>query len=329
MKEKSLEELLDLAIKKYPIGTEFISVRNKQTYTVKTNSHRVLANGIDIDYVPWLFLNGDWAEIISKPKTMFKKGDYIVYLSSHHTDYFRTNWIFKQLESNTHLFTETSVMGCSASSGDVNFTNCMDWRYATENEIECYKSLGHPFDVSKIMLKPSEKDEKMDWVECYYSRDNGMFTAKKKYLAFIHTDKTLSLKDNTDRLRHIPQKSSDFGFTTTFDRQRVYHDLVGSTDKDFLDAMGMSIGWGNILCETGVNDNHKILMNNPIESIDVNCVISRQDDKYIMGFDPCKSKIKPMRLLSLFKPPKPKTEPIKKQKPLKLLKINKLITKIK
>ena len=52
----------------YPIGTVFISPQSGDTYTVMTNTHKVMGENVDVDGVPWLFFDGIWAQVISYPK---------------------------------------------------------------------------------------------------------------------------------------------------------------------------------------------------------------------------------------------------------------------
>ena len=89
-KKVDKDALLEEAKRRYPVGTKFKSVNNKEIYKVETDSHRWYNEGIDVEKVPWVYLRGNWAEIIEEPKVEVKEkikstitwkiGDYVVFV---------------------------------------------------------------------------------------------------------------------------------------------------------------------------------------------------------------------------------------------------------
>lgn len=96
---------------------------------------------------------------------MFKKGDYIVLIDQPinmdgdkigwDSRSFKQNHIYKQKEDHKYLMTELD----SGGSGN-NGWSCYDfkyknWRFATQQEIEHYKFLEGPYDVTLGNFEPN------------------------------------------------------------------------------------------------------------------------------------------------------------------------------
>lgn len=144
MKEIDKNALLEEAKRRYPIGTKFKSVNDKEIYKVETNSHRWCNEGIDVEGVPWIYLRGNWAEIVEEPKveTKFEKGKWY-----HSTDWGRPNdYIkFSEFESpNTFYFTEKIHGGEYKVLED--YWNCPEntIKEVPLSEIQQYLPTGHP-----------------------------------------------------------------------------------------------------------------------------------------------------------------------------------------
>lgn len=72
MKELTIEEIQTQAIRDYPIGTIYLSPNSGQSYTMKKDpgNYRILDKAnIDAGHsIGFLYQNGKWAKIVSKPK---------------------------------------------------------------------------------------------------------------------------------------------------------------------------------------------------------------------------------------------------------------------
>lgn len=88
---------------------------------------------------------------------MFKKGDYIVYLgidrkgkSKYHDD-ISINYIFKFIDyqSGSHI-SKTYILGEWLNENTHSGPPASDFRLATPQEIEGYKILSKPFNVSEL-----------------------------------------------------------------------------------------------------------------------------------------------------------------------------------
>ena len=89
----------------------------------------------------------------------FKKNEFIVCLNTPESELsFPRNFIFQQREDCRYLRTHKDLAGrengWSAISylGDEKYS---EWRYATPIEIQEYKRLGHPFDVTTLPCSTS------------------------------------------------------------------------------------------------------------------------------------------------------------------------------
>jgi hypothetical protein len=90
---------------------------------------------------------------------MFREGEYIVTLKVDGTNHncARTDFCFKQRLDSSYLRPVVDLQGDidnghSAMSYDRQKW-LIDWRYATDYEIEVYESLFKPYDTSKINQK--------------------------------------------------------------------------------------------------------------------------------------------------------------------------------
>ncbi len=87
---------------------------------------------------------------------MFKEGDYIVILSfkPHNTRCAKKNFIFKQRMNNSAIRPCVDLKGGTTNGNDcLRFDKSdilIDWRYATEKEIEFYDSQNKPCDATEI-----------------------------------------------------------------------------------------------------------------------------------------------------------------------------------
>jgi hypothetical protein len=88
---------------------------------------------------------------------MFKKGDYIVCLStpqSKSESNFPRNFIFKQRIEYVYLKSELDILGSSLNGwSTVDFKGEKKngkWRYATPQEIQEYDRIGKPYNVTTL-----------------------------------------------------------------------------------------------------------------------------------------------------------------------------------
>lgn len=59
------QELLEEAKRRYPVGTRFKSVLSGKIYTIESTSHKWIDKGIEADNLPWVYYDGNWAEILT------------------------------------------------------------------------------------------------------------------------------------------------------------------------------------------------------------------------------------------------------------------------
>lgn len=85
--------------------------------------------------------------------TEFKEGDYIVQLHSTESTYLIQNNIYKQGKNSNSLYTLRDSKGYTRNSAYVRFDNKDTWRYATQKEIEEYKRIDKPYDVTTLKDK--------------------------------------------------------------------------------------------------------------------------------------------------------------------------------
>lgn len=88
---------------------------------------------------------------------MFRENDYIVVLTTIHHQFFKANYIFKQREDRDYLCVEKDCEGDLNGTTIIQYFKSSYWRYATKEEIEEYKELNYPFDVTKLINKKQEE----------------------------------------------------------------------------------------------------------------------------------------------------------------------------
>ena len=191
------EYLLEEAKIKYPIGTKFHSIfPNKNSiftitddnFTFHNNNSMItvstdLGNGTIVKNGCSIYAKGEWAEIIKLPEkqTEFKKGDYIVLVTSLFTLYdFSLNFCYKQKKNNTYLLSELDNKGSYVngySSCRHDNTGEITWRYATPEEIVEYDRIGKPYDVTTSVSKENDIPEYYEFI----GENGSNFTKGKIY----------------------------------------------------------------------------------------------------------------------------------------------------
>lgn len=105
---------------------------------------------------------------------MFKKGDYIVYLSKG-TCLLLQNYCYKQSQDENYLRVEKDASGLNNFWPSLGrYEESHNWRYATPEEIAEYNRLDKPYDVRTISNKVSFKQG--DYIvitECNHKGHNG------------------------------------------------------------------------------------------------------------------------------------------------------------
>jgi hypothetical protein len=85
----------------------------------------------------------------------FLEGQYIVILTPGTSPNFLENFIYRQRENYEYLRVEKDLQVDLNGTGRINPECTADWRYATPHEIEEYKRLGKPFNVTSIDIPDS------------------------------------------------------------------------------------------------------------------------------------------------------------------------------
>ncbi len=90
---------------------------------------------------------------------MFKEGDYIVTLKGNFsmTNCGKENYCFKQ-RFDDHVINPVIDLSGSRTNGNTEMTfnkksKLLDWRYATQKEIDYYVQINAPYDVTEITDK--------------------------------------------------------------------------------------------------------------------------------------------------------------------------------
>ena len=101
--------------------------------------------------------------------TQFKRGDYIVCLKLSNDAWYnvttRENFCTKQSFDDEALNVEKDIAGTPNGYSRLRFDKTdllQDWRYATQEEIDEYNRLGHPFDVTTLWKLPEKWAIKRD-----------------------------------------------------------------------------------------------------------------------------------------------------------------------
>jgi hypothetical protein len=80
----------------------------------------------------------------------FLEGQYIIILKPAGSPSFPENFIYRQRENYEYLRVEKDLEGDLNGTPRINPEYTEEWRYATPHEIEEYKRLGKPFNVTSI-----------------------------------------------------------------------------------------------------------------------------------------------------------------------------------
>lgn len=187
---------------------------------------------------------------------MFKKGDYIVTLkvAYQHYNCARDNYCFKIRETLNSIYPEVDMMG-SKSNGHTILTfdkkrSLIDWRYATQQEIEEYDKLGKPYDVTTLSktLKPEDL-VKGEW---YKGKDkNNIWFFKFNQICGdkLHTDLCCTDKRNYyNGLDTTWGNITDLTITkaTKEEVEKYYPDEFKSQIPEYVECIKVGIGYTKV-----------------------------------------------------------------------------------
>ena len=173
---------------------------------------------------------------------MFKKGDYIVTLKVH--DWYddncaKDNYCFKQRIDSYYINPEIDLKGTKYNGHQVMSSDksgrLLDWRYATEEEIEEYERFEVPFDVTDynpfilpknwhIIVTEENAEDVLKWRFERIYNDKDKITFKNHFVGM-----TLNREDTQYEKGHNPKdkvKDSeghyDFGIEITYEQFKKY-----------------------------------------------------------------------------------------------------------
>ncbi len=104
---------------------------------------------------------------------MFKKGDYIVVLRDQveDTHYIKFAYCYNQREDLIYLAVEKDNIGEPRVSSGIKFSRKKLWRYAVQDEITTYNSIGKPYKVSQpIRITTDTLLDALDELEIKYGK---------------------------------------------------------------------------------------------------------------------------------------------------------------
>lgn len=195
-------------------------------------------------------------------KTQFEKGDYVVFLGEWSGMKFINQHCYKV--SKNQILLEVEIDSNSNKNSEcfkVNFNITNTWRYATEEEIKHYNSIGKPFDVTTL----NKKEELPEYVECIRHEKSNEYTVGKiykvenkgvrtnqGYLGVDHLRKDLlNYYDNTDfkastkeeydkqELLEEPKKEEVMSIKKAFKKVEdlIYPDVIHLESQEQLDKI--------------------------------------------------------------------------------------------